>query len=137
MITSSTHSIVRTRSRMPLQPKIVAVVDDDPSVLKALSRLLRAHGIEPAAFASAEAFLQSPAASEAACLVVDINLPGMSGIELRRQLAQASSTLPVIFITAVDDESTRLAANAAGCIAFLRKPFPAHVLLDAIKKADA
>jgi len=120
---------------MAKQRTVVAVVDDDPSMLKGLARLLAAYGFEPAAYPSAEAFLQCVEAGKAACLVLDIHLRGMSGIELRRQLAKAGSKLPVIFITAVDDEPTRIAADEAGCVAYLRKPFPAGLLMGAIAKA--
>jgi FixJ family two-component response regulator len=115
----------------------VAVVDDDPSMLRGLIRLLRASGFKPTPYGSAEAFLERHVLGMFACLVLDIDLPGMSGIELRRRLTVTDSTLPVIFITALDDEPVRLAANAAGCVAFLRKPFPAHTLIDAIEKAAA
>jgi FixJ family two-component response regulator len=120
---------------MAKQRMVVAVVDDDPSMLKGLARLLAAYGFEPAAYPSAEAFLQCVEAGKAACLVLDIHLRGMSGIELRRQLAKAGSKLPVIFITAVDDEPTRIAADEAGCVAYLRKPFPAGLLMGAIARA--
>ena len=120
-----------------MQSKIVAVVDDDPSVLNALVRLLAAYGLQSAAYESAEAFLECHDARNASCVVLDINMPGMSGIELRRRLAKIDSRLPVIFMTADDDESTRTAAKAAGCVAYLRKPFPAQMLIDAIKKAAA
>jgi FixJ family two-component response regulator len=120
-----------------MHSKIVAVVDDDPSMLKALVRLLTAFGFEPAAYASAEAFWECPTVNAAACAVVDINLPGMSGIELRRRLKERDSTLPVIFMTAADDEQNRIAATAAGCAAYLLKPFPARTLIDAINNAAA
>jgi FixJ family two-component response regulator len=120
---------------MAIERKVVAVVDDDPSMLKAIERLLRAHGFDAASFASAEAFLGCDAASAADCLVLDIHLGGMSGIELRRRLTASSSTLPIIFITAVDDEATYWEAIEAGCVACLRKPFPAVLLIGAINEA--
>ena len=115
--------------------KVVAVVEDDPSMLKGVRRLLNAHGFATEAYASAEAFLERAAASEAGCLVLDINLGGISGIELQRRLAAAGSRLPVIFMTAVDSEGVQREAIEAGCIAYLRKPFPARQLIDAIGKA--
>jgi FixJ family two-component response regulator len=115
--------------------KLVAVVDDDPGMLKGLQRLLTAHGFETEAFASAEAFLERGAARDPMCLVLDIHLGGMSGIELRRRLAHAGSTVPVIFITAFDDETTKREATEAGCIAYLHKPFPAPLLIGALDKA--
>ena len=121
----------------PMQSKIVAIVEDDPSMLKGLVRLLATYGFESAAYESAEAFWECHDARNASCVVVDINLPGMSGIELRRRLVKMDSRLPVIFMTADDDESTCTAAKAAGCVAYLRKPFPAQMLIDAIKKAAA
>jgi FixJ family two-component response regulator len=120
-----------------MQSKIVAVVDDDPGMLNGLVRLLAAYGFESAAYESAEAFWECHDARNAACVVLDINLPGMSGIELRHRINKMDSSLPVIFMTADDHESTCIAAKAAGCVAYLRKPFPAHMLIDAIKKAAA
>ena len=120
-----------------MQSKIVAVVDDDSAMLKGLVCLLRAYGFQSAAYESAEAFLDSDDVRNATCVVLDINLPGMSGIELRYRLKKMDPSLPVIFMTADDDESTRAAAKAAGSVACLRKPFPAQMLLDAIKKTRA
>jgi len=115
--------------------KLVAVVDDDPSMLKGVERLLTAHGFDTEVFASAEAFLERIAKPEPTCLVLDIHLGGMSGIELRRRLAASGSRVPVIFMTAFDDEMTHKGATDAGCIALLQKPFPAHLLIGAIDKA--
>jgi FixJ family two-component response regulator len=115
--------------------KIVAVVDDDAIMLKSLLRLLDAHGFAPRGFASAEAFLDGESATEAACLVLDVNLDRISGIELRRQLTASGYPLPVIFITALDDEATEREATASGCVAYLRKPFPGTLLIGAIDKA--
>jgi FixJ family two-component response regulator len=120
---------------MSIRRQVVAVIDDDPAMLKAIERLLGAKGFDVKAFASAEAFLAGAAASEATCLVLDIHLGGMSGIELRRRLAESGSRLPVVFITALDDEATRKEAMEVGCVAFLRKPFLSHLLIDAIEKA--
>jgi FixJ family two-component response regulator len=121
---------------MSIRRKVVAVVDDDPAMLKAIERLLNAKGFDVEVFSSAEAFLDNAATSVAGCLVLDIHLDGMSGIELRRRLAASGSRLPVIFMTAVNEEATRKEAVAAGCIAYLRKPFPAHLLIEAIDKGD-
>jgi len=122
---------------MPMARKVVAVVDDDPSMLKAIARLLGAHGFDAEVFASAEAFLRRDATKDAVCLVLDIHLGGMSGIELRRRLTDSGSPLPIIFITAVDDEATQQEAVAAGCAAYLHKPFPATQLIGAIQAATA
>jgi len=120
-----------------MKSKIVAVVDDDPSMLSGLVNLLTAFGYETAAYVSAESFWECHFFSDAICVLIDIHRRGMSGIELRRRLIEAKSTLPVIFMTADHDEPTRTAANAAGCVAYLRKPFPAQMLIDAIEKAAA
>jgi len=116
-------------------PTIVAVVEDNPSMLKGLQRLLSARGLAPEVFASAEAFLASSAPARAACLVLDVQLAGMSGLELQRRLAASGSKLPIIFVTAFDNETTRMRAIEAGCLAYLRKPFSAQLLFDAIDKA--
>jgi FixJ family two-component response regulator len=117
------------------QQKIVAVVDDDPSMLRATTDLLNALGFATKVFLSAEEFLGRGAASEVDCLLLDIDLAGMSGIELRNQLKISGSTLPVIFMTALDDEGTSRQAHQAGCVAFLRKPYSARQLIDALAKA--
>jgi len=114
---------------------IVAVVDDDPSMLRAAADLLDANGFIPSLFASAEEFLTSGIAKKANCLLLDIHLEGLCGIELRQQLKSSDPALPVIFMTALDDEAIRQQALQAGCVACLRKPFPARQLVDAIEKA--
>ena len=115
--------------------KIVAVVDDDPSMLNAAESLLDAQGFATMVFASAEEFLDHGAATQVDCLLLDIHLGGMSGIELRRRLKDSGSMLPVIFMTALDDQHIREQALKAGYVAFLRKPFQARQLIDAIQKA--
>ena len=119
------------------QRTVVIVVDDDPGVLKSVARLLAHHGIGSRTFASAEALLESDSVQTATCLLLDIHLGGISGIELQLRLAASGSKWPVIFMTANDDEATRNEAMGAGCIAYLRKPFEQRVLLNAISKAVA
>ena len=120
---------------MPRQQKIVAVVDDDSSMLGATRDLLEACGFTTRTFASAEEFLDHGAPSQVDCLLLDIHLGGMSGFELRRRLKISGATLPVIFMTALDDDDTRAQAQKVGCVAFLRKPYSARQLVDAIEKA--
>ena len=122
---------------MAAQPTVVIVVDDDTGFLKGVARLLAYNGIETRTFASAEALIESGSAPTATCLLLDIRLGGISGIELQHRLAASGSKCPVIFMTANDDVATRNAAVDAGCIAYLRKPFASQVLLDAIGKAVA
>jgi FixJ family two-component response regulator len=120
---------------MQKQVTTVAVVDDDPSLLKAAADLLDARGFSASLFTSAEEFLDSGETGQVDCLLLDIHLGGMSGIELRQQLSASRPDLPVIFMTALDDEAIRGQALRAGCIACLRKPFSAHELIDAIGRA--
>ena len=122
---------------MSTERKLVAVVDDDLSMLKGVQRLLAAHGFDTEVFSSAEGFLGRAGDRELTCLVLDIQLGGMSGIELRRRLASSGSTVPVIFITAVDDQAIHDEARDAGCVACLQKPFPAKMLIGAIEQAAA
>ena len=122
---------------MPTRPQIIAVVEDDEDMRTGISRLLSVSGYQTEIFASAEEFLVGVAKSHATCLLLDIHLGGLSGIELRRQLSASGSRLPVIFMTAIDDEALHRDALAAGCVALLRKPFTARVLDDAITKATA
>jgi FixJ family two-component response regulator len=117
---------------MSKRVRTIAVVEDDPSMLRGLSRLLSAHGFRVQTFASAESFLDDIAKCAAKCVLVDIHLGGISGIDLKRQLAASGSNLPVIFMTAIDTETTRQAVLDVGCVAYLRKPFLAKLLVDAI-----
>jgi FixJ family two-component response regulator len=112
--------------------RTIAVVDDDPSLLESLRRLLSAHGFRVQTFASAEAFLDDNAHCEADCLVLDIHLGGISGIDLQRRLISSGRNLPVIFMTAVDNDVTHQKAMDVGYVAYLRKPFLAKLLIDAI-----
>jgi FixJ family two-component response regulator len=115
--------------------KIIAVVDDDSSFLGATENMLNAHGFETEGFASAQEFLDRGVATPFDCLLIDIHLGGMSGIELRRRLKAAGSPVPVIFMTAVDSQMVRGEALTAGCVAYLLKPFAPRQLLDAIDGA--
>ena len=117
--------------------RVVLVVDDDPSMLRGVERLLNAHGFESKLFDSAETFQRLAQPHEALCLVLDINLDGKSGIELSRELVISGVSLPVIFITGNDSDSNRRAAMEAGCVAYLTKPFPARSLIGAIEKISA
>ena len=112
---------------------LVIVVDDDPGMLRAVQRVLQIHGFETEVFSSVEGFLEGARLGDATCLVLDVHLQHMSGIELRRQLTRSGHSLPVIFITAVENEATRKAALEAGCVAYLHKPFPSDRLIEAVK----
>ena len=115
--------------------RTIAVIDDNPSMLQGLNRLLSAYGFRVQTFVSAESFLGDIANCEADCLLLDVHLGGMSGIDLQRRLTSSGADLPVIFMTAIDNEATRQEAFDAGCIAYLRKPFLAKLLIDAINGA--
>ena len=115
---------------------LVAIVDDDASMRTSIERLLQAKGYATIAFASAEELVRNGVVDGTIGLILDIHLGGMSGIELRRRLAAAGSTIPVVFITAYDDEKTRDEALAAGCVDYLRKPFDASRLIAALERGD-
>jgi CheY-like chemotaxis protein len=117
--------------------KLVYVVDDDAAFLRAIQRLLNEHGYDVAVFQSVEDFNGHAVLDDAFCLVLDINLGDSSGIDLGWQLSKRGSSLPVIFITANDSESTRKATHELGCVAYLRKPFPAKSLIDAVESSAA
>lgn len=117
------------------QAKLVAIVDDDGSVRTALLGLMKAVGLPARAFASAEEFLQSGAREKTTCLVADVRMPGMSGLDLQAQLNAWSAGIPVIFITAHGDAATRARALNAGAIQFFQKPFDDQALLDSIRAA--
>jgi len=113
---------------------LVAIVDDDAAMLKSMERLLQAHNYATSGFTSAEEFLESGIADRATGAVLDVHLPGMSGIELFRHLLAAGSKLPVIFITAFDEKVTRAEATALGCVEYLEKPFEASRLTEALER---
>ena len=115
--------------------KSVAIIDDDASANRALGRLLRGAGFDPRGFESAESFLADPMRPAFGCLLVDIQLTGISGLELQRQLQAEGSRLPVIFITAHDDPSAREEAVRRGCVAFFRKTDPGALIIDALRRA--
>lgn len=117
--------------------KSIFIVDDDPSMLKGMRRLLNQHGYETVPFETARALKKHGNFDDAFCIVLDINLGGGSGIELRHQLAEFGVNLPVIFITGNDSEATRTAAMASGCLAYLTKPFTAQSLMESIERAAA
>ena len=129
------HTMSNSGQQLVTTRKLVLVVDDDPSILGAVERLLRVHGFDAEVFNTVESFLARANFCGATCLVLDIHLNGMSGIELRRQLTLSGVELPVIFITANDSETTRKAALEAGCVAYLPKPFPTKSLMDALDSA--
>ena len=115
--------------------KTIAVIDDDSLMLQALTRLLKAQGFDVRAYSTAQAFMDGDAANEVDCLVLDIGLKGMSGIELARRINADGLAVPVIFITGLNTEEVHAEAMKTGCIAYLRKPFPARRLLSAIETA--
>jgi len=120
---------------MSALPKIVAVVEDDASMLKGIERLLGTLGLTTELYLSAEAYLNVAAESAANCLLLDIHLPGMSGIELKRRLVASGSRLPIIFMSSSEDERTQQEAIATGCVAYLQKPFVSSSLIHALNRA--
>ncbi len=116
---------------------VVFVVDDDASVRKALSRLLRSAGLRVETFASAQEFLLYDRPDASGCLVLDVQMPGLDGLELQRALNEANVSLPVIFITGHGDIPTSVRAMKAGAVNFLPKPFDDQDLLGAVRQAIA
>ena len=114
---------------------LVAVVDDDASVRRALTRLLQSADLRVLAYASAIEFLDTGLSSAPDCMILDIHLGGMSGLELLSRLRELGHNLPVLIITAHDDAQTREAAARGGCAAYLRKPLDAKVLLEEVATA--
>lgn len=115
----------------------IAIIDDDPSVCASLGRLLRLARFQPIDYASAEAFLADRKRPRFDCLVLDIRLGGMSGLDLFASLAADQTPPPVIFVTAVDEPKARARAEALGCAGFFSKSTPGAGIVDAIRKATA
>jgi FixJ family two-component response regulator len=122
---------------MPETQPIVFVVDDDASVREAVERLVRSAGLRVEAFASAEEFLTRPKADAPSCLVLDVQLPDLSGLDLQRRMADASNDIPIVFITGHGDIPTTVRAMKAGAVEFLTKPLVEGDLLESIRHAIA
>jgi FixJ family two-component response regulator len=114
---------------------MVAIVEDDESYRAAVQRLLRSAGLPVQSFASAEDFLSSGRQRETGCLIADIRMPGMSGLDLQSRLNSDHCPIPTIFITAHGDEKMRLQAMRGGAVKFLAKPFDGEILLEAVRVA--
>jgi FixJ family two-component response regulator len=115
--------------------KMVAVIEDDESYRGAIQRLLKSAGFSAQSFACAEEFLNSGVQHATGCLIADIRMPGMSGLELQSKLNSDRCPIPTIFITAHGDEKMRLQAMRAGAVKFLMKPFDGGILLEAVRAA--
>ncbi len=113
----------------------IACVDDDKSVCEALVGFLKAHGVIADAYPTAEAFLQAPDRADTWCVISDVQLPGLSGLQLQKRLAFENNRLSFIFVTAFPDESVRSQAMEAGAVSFLRKPIKGEQLLACIEAA--
>jgi FixJ family two-component response regulator len=114
---------------------LISIIDDDEAVRRTTIRLIESFGFRAAAFESAETFLSSDHLNDASCLIVDVRMPGMNGLQLQSQLAATGTRIPIIFITAYDDKASRQRAMQAGAAAFLGKPFTDEELLRWIRSA--
>ena len=114
---------------------LISIVDDDDSLRNSLNNLIRSVGFRAQGFPSAEAFLNSSELHDTACLILDVRMPGMSGLDLQRQLVATNSPIPIVFITSHGDDDAQARALEAGAVAFLYKPFREEALLKAIDSA--
>jgi len=114
---------------------VVAIVDDDPSVRRSLQRLIRSAGWRAEPFASAQEFLASPRTDAPSCLLLDLQLPGLSGLDLQKQLAEVGLEIPIVFLTGHGDIPASVQAMKAGAVEFLTKPFDEQDLFRAIQEA--
>jgi FixJ family two-component response regulator len=114
---------------------VISIVDDDDALRSSLDDLIRSIGFQTQGFPSAEAFLSSNQTRDAACLILDVRMPGMSGLDLQRQIVAANWQIPIIFVTSHADDDARARALEAGAVAFLYKPFHEEELLNAIDAA--
>jgi FixJ family two-component response regulator len=120
---------------LPERDAIIVVVDDDVSVREALGSLIRSAGLRVETFASAQEFLARPRADVPSCLVLDVRLPGLSGLDLQKRMAEVNLEIPIVFITGHGDVPTSVQAMKAGALEFLTKPFADRDLLEAIHQA--
>jgi FixJ family two-component response regulator len=114
---------------------LISIVDDDQSVREATTSLLKSNGFRAEVFSSAEDFLASRYLDETQCLILDVQMPGMNGLELQRRLASENRCIPIIFISAHNNQEVRKQATRSGAIDFLPKPFSEEALLRAIRAA--
>ena len=114
---------------------IISIIDDDESMRCAMKSLVTSLGLDAYAFASAEAFLQSPHLDDTSCLITDLQMPGLSGVELQKSLLAQGHRIPIIFMTAFPEERMRARAIEAGALGFLSKPFESETLIKLIDKA--
>ena len=120
---------------MSEEKPVVFIVDDDPSIRSLLSKLIRSVGLRAEAFASSGEFLSQPPPSGPACLVLDVRMPGLSGLDLQERLVQLGLDIPIIFITGFGNVPQSVRAMKAGAVDFLQKPFENQALLDAVNRA--
>jgi FixJ family two-component response regulator len=125
----------KTKTKTKAKMNLVAIVDDDDLMRGALQGMLKSVGLPSQAFASAEEFLTSGQQHQTACLIADIRMPGMSGLELQAKLSADHCRIPTIFITAHGDEKMRMQALRAGAVEFLAKPFDDEALLESVRAA--
>ena len=114
---------------------IISIIDDDESMRCAIKSLVTSLGLDAYTFASAEAFLQSPHLDDTSCLITDLQMPGLSGVELQKSLLAQGRRIPIIFMTAFPEERMRARAIEAGALGFLSKPFDSQTLINLIDKA--
>jgi FixJ family two-component response regulator len=119
------------------ESRIVSIVDDDASVRAAVLSLLKSIGIVAFVFESAEDFLRSPRVDDSSCLITDVQMPGMSGLELQDCLTARGSRIPIIFITAFPEHTIRSRAQACGALGFLEKPFAGKTMIELVRQALA
>jgi len=135
MIAVSEHGSQMTSRLVAQTTPTVFVVDDDISVRESLELLIRHEGMEVETFRSAQEFLARPRASVPSCLVLDVSLPGVNGLELQKRISSEQQDMPIIFITGYGDIPMTVQAMKAGAVEFLTKPFADHLLLNAVRSA--
>ena len=127
--------VLNRQVKSAIERPLLSVVDDDESVRESLPDLLREFGFAARAFSSAREFLSSDYVDETRCLILDVAMPGMSGLDLQQELKRRGKEIPIIFITGQKDEDVRKQAFTQGAVKFLYKPFSDNVLLDAVNTA--
>ena len=131
LLLQTVHSALPVQSRA--RRKLISLVDDDESIRRTTTLLIQSFGFQAAAFESAESLLKSGQLQETACLIVDVQMPGMNGLQLQRHLAASGHKIPIIFITGYENKESRQQAIQAGAVAFLSKPFNDELLLETIR----